>query len=249
MAWRNLELTIANIPQSMVNDFSWCDTIDDGSAKVTFNGINPVNSGLADGYPIGDSSNGLKIASLDIWSWTGEIDYNNSNIYNQSQWTIPKTEEYSGTKISFIACINDENQKGIFLFINRWRDSGNWSASFSPYAINKGDAETYRFLSANEPMSSFTSNGGGATHIAKITGQLKDLSSNLSDILIVSGGGGGGMLVGETEYVGADAGGISGSGDNSADQSTGYAFGQGESGSDVSGGGGGLYGGYKGVIN
>ena len=91
------------------------------------------------------------------------------------------------------------------------------------------------------------SNGGGATHIAKVTGQLKDLSSHLSDILIVSGGGGGGMLIGDTAYPGADAGGISGSGDNSADQSTGYAFGQGESGTDISGGGGGLYGGYKGV--
>lgn len=92
-----------------------------------------------------------------------------------------------------------------------------------------------------------TSNGGGATHIAKVTGQLKDLSSNLSDILMVSGGGGGGLLVGETEYTGKEAGGISGSGDNSADQSTGNAFGQGESGTNVSGGGSGLYGGYKGT--
>ena len=89
------------------------------------------------------------------------------------------------------------------------------------------------------------SNGGGATHIAKVTGQLKDLSSNLSDILMVSGGGGGGLIVGETIYDGADAGGISGSGSNSGNQSTGYAFGQGESGTDKSGGGGGLYGGYK----
>lgn len=89
------------------------------------------------------------------------------------------------------------------------------------------------------------SNGGGATHIAKVTGQLKDLSSNLSDILMVSGGGGGGLLVGETAYAGDDAGGIRGSGSLSADQSTGYAFGQGESGTNVSGGGGGLYGGYK----
>ena len=95
-------------------------------------------------------------------------------------------------------------------------------------------------------MAEYTSNGGGATHIAKVTGQLKDLSSNLSDILIVSGGGGGGLLVGETSYTGKEAGGISGSGDNSANQSTGYAFGQGESGTDVSGGGSGLYGGYKG---
>ena len=95
-------------------------------------------------------------------------------------------------------------------------------------------------------MPTTTSNGGGATHIAKVTGQLKNLSSNLSDILIVSGGGGGGIIVGEDIYAGKDAGGVSGSGNNSANQSTGYAFGQGESGEGYSGGGGGLYGGYKG---
>lgn len=96
-------------------------------------------------------------------------------------------------------------------------------------------------------MAEYTSNGGGATHIAKVTGQLKDLSSNLSDILMVSGGGGGGYLLGEDAYSGKDAGGISGSGDNSGNQSTGYGFGQGETGTDVSGGGSGLYGGYKGT--
>ena len=91
-------------------------------------------------------------------------------------------------------------------------------------------------------------NGGGATHIAKVTGQLKDLSSNLSDILLVSGGGGGGLLVDGVAYEGKDAGGISGSGDNSANQSTGYGFGQGESANSVPCGGGGLYGGYKGSV-
>ena len=96
------------------------------------------------------------------------------------------------------------------------------------------------------PVVDITSNGGGATHIAKVTGQLKDLSSNLSDILMVSGGGGGGLLVGEDAYAGEDAGGISGSGNNSGNQSSGYAFGQGESGTNVSGGGGGYYGGEKG---
>lgn len=91
-------------------------------------------------------------------------------------------------------------------------------------------------------------NGGGATHIAKRNGLLSSIgASNLSDILIVSGGGGGGLIIDEDTYAGKDAGGIAGSGDNSADQTTGYAFGQGESGEGVSGGGGGLYGGYKGV--
>lgn len=96
------------------------------------------------------------------------------------------------------------------------------------------------------PVVPITSNGGGATHIAKVTGQLSSLSNNLSDILMVSGGGGGGLIIGEDVYVGKDAGGISGNGNNSANQTTGYAFGQGESANGVSGGGGGLYGGYKG---
>jgi len=97
------------------------------------------------------------------------------------------------------------------------------------------------------PIVPIPSNGGGATHIAKRTGTLVSIgSSNLSDVLIVSGGGGGGLIIGEDTYAGKDAGGISGSGNNSANQTTGYAFGQGESGEGVSGGGGGLYGGYKG---
>lgn len=102
------------------------------------------------------------------------------------------------------------------------------------------------YWSRVSPISTITSNGGGATHIAKVTGQLKDLSSNLADILMVSGGGGGGLIIGENTYAGKDAGGISGSGNNSANQTTGYAFGQGESADGVSGGGSGLYGGYKG---
>ena len=96
-----------------------------------------------------------------------------------------------------------------------------------------------------EPYNIVIANGGGATHIAKVTGLLSTLSSNLSDILIVSGGGGGGFIANNTAYDGADAGGVSGSGELSGNQSTGYRFGQGESSSLLSGGGSGLYGGYK----
>ena len=44
-------------------------------------------------------------------------------------------------------------------------------------------------------------NGGGATHIAKVTGLLNTLENNLSDILIVAGGGGGAGF-----YVDSDSG-------------------------------------------
>lgn len=145
-------------------------------------------------------------------------------------------------------CVNHEYHRAGLITVKKNRSSGNYtlanvifgvvgSMSFEDFYVNLSKALDLKY----------TSNGGGATHIAKVTGQLKDLSSNLSDILIVSGGGGGGLIVGETEYAGADAGGISGSGDNSADQSTGNAFGLGESGANLSGGGSGLYGGYKGT--
>ena len=52
------------------------------------------------------------------------------------------------------------------------------------------------------PIPTYTSNGGGATHIAKVTGQLKDLSA--SNILLVSGGGGGGLLLGDSGWHGTE---------------------------------------------
>lgn len=50
-------------------------------------------------------------------------------------------------------------------------------------------------------------NGGGATHIAKITGVLSDLSSDVSDILIVAGGGGGAGQYNGNEYGDGGSGG------------------------------------------
>lgn len=57
--------------------------------------------------------------------------------------------------------------------------------------------------------------GGGATHIAKITGLLKELENNKDDIIMVSGGGGGStwyyVNARNTFYgTGGDAGGIEG---------------------------------------
>lgn len=147
-------------------------------------------------------------------------------------------------------CVNHEYRRAGLITVKKNRSSGNYTLANIIFGVSGAISFEDFYVNLSKALDlKYTSNGGGATHIAKVTGQLKDLSSSLSDILIVSGGGGGGLLVGETEYAGADAGGIAGSGDNSADQSTGYAFGQGESGEEVSGGGGGLYGGYKGVAN
>lgn len=146
---------------------------------------------------------------------------------------------------------DDSQHLAYYLIAGQYYYTGEWdNVSGSYYGIfgaTPADRQQFYELISGSQTISYTANGGGATHIAKRTGQLKDLSSYASDILIVSGGGGGGLLVGETAYTGKEAGGISGSGDNSADQTTGNAFGLGESGTNLSGGGSGLYGGYKGT--
>lgn len=93
--------------------------------------------------------------------------------------------------------------------------------------------------------------GGGATHIAKMTGTLNAIGySNRGNVLIVAGGGGGGSW----EQDGGAGGGTNGGqgangGGSGGTQTTGYLFGLGATGSTngnsngVAGGGGGWYGG------
>ena len=88
--------------------------------------------------------------------------------------------------------------------------------------------------------------GGGATHIATVSGLLKDLASNQSSVLIVAGGGGGGTFNG----LGADGGGLTGlvigSCGTGGGQSSGNAFGLGGIGVNATSGGGGGGGGWYG---
>jgi len=165
------------------------------------------------------------------------IKLENTKLYSN---TISKNYPYNGFYWGFVVD-DDTKESWILGGVVAITASGNSALGAAYYS-------SPALYCALMNMAFDASNGGGATHIAKRAGLLSSIgASNLSDILMVSGGGGGGLLVGDTDYSGKEAGGISGSGDNSADQSTGYAFGQGESGTNVSGGGSGLYGGYKGT--
>lgn len=106
--------------------------------------------------------------------------------------------------------------------------------------------------------------GGGATHIALVSGLLSTLQNQKDKVLIVAGGGGGAAA--SPDANGGDGGGERGSNGTppsnhtSADygkggsQTSGYAFGRGQNATDysvynqeVAGGGGGWYGGTSGV--
>lgn len=93
--------------------------------------------------------------------------------------------------------------------------------------------------------------GGGATHIATATGLLSSLSDNKSAVIIVAGGGGGASYKYKAGSGGGYIGGINSTTNSiAANQTTGYAFGNGQDAfgyadSDgVGGGGGGYFGGY-----
>ena len=62
----------------------------------------------------------------------------------------------------------------------------------------------YAYLAITESERVVSSFGGGATHIAKRNGLLADLSSNLSDVLIVAGGGGGALIAESTAWDGSE---------------------------------------------
>lgn len=182
----------------------------------------------------------------------------NSSSNNLSGWYKSPNGDVSILSISngwdpssffgIVFALDEDNQTGGFFSCLQYNYYGSTKYYIATNSAAQGSNQAYIAIK-NSMVSAITSNGGGATHIAKRAGLLSSIgASNLSDILMVSGGGGGGLIIGEDTYAGKDAGGISGNGNNSANQTTGYAFGQGESADGVSGGGGGLYGGSKGVI-
>ena len=117
------------------------------------------------------------------------------------------------------------------------------------YGYNGGTTD----VSANPTFWYGVALSGGATHFARMDGELKNIGeSNKSKVLIVAGGGGSNAPNG---YGGAGGGLTGGDGENQsgtgATQTSGYAFGQGQKGYSTSDGygghgGGGWYGGKGG---
>ena len=118
--------------------------------------------------------------------------------------------------------------------------------------VNRG-GETYNGGgSAGNTGSHDTGSGGGATHMASVSGTLKSIgASNISKIYLVAGGGGGAYRNNNHNHnvAGGSGGGLNGGGSygtysdaSGGTQTSGYAFGY-SSTECGGGGGGGLYGG------
>lgn len=159
-------------------------------------------------------------------------------------------------------------EKGAVLYICCGQ-AGSKTSSTSYNGGGGGKSQHFGFTDNYQPTPTGGS-GGGATHIATVTGTLSSIgSSNLSKILIVAGGGGGhadGDGLGTAYGLGGTGGGTNGGAStgfsswkySGGTQTSGNAFGQGQTAATAwgdwsgnenyacnasGGGGGGLYGG------
>lgn len=252
MAWSNCEVAnfsscqLGNNLLSAITNYNQTQRIHAFSTTVPnmdFNNEFDVRNVSNDQIIYEDSEISLKIYK----SGSGLLSYGfkltiDGTAITTSSGVDTRNGKYGTASYAFV--IDEINHYAQFVVAISYHESSTYYTVDTSNMLNKGNA-LYNYIVSHPTIQPITANGGGATHIAKVTGQLSSLSNNLSDILMVSGGGGGGLIIGEDTYAGKDAGGISGGGNNSGNQSTGYAFGQGESGEGYSGGGGGLYGGYK----
>lgn len=87
-------------------------------------------------------------------------------------------------------------------------------------------------------QSKYGRSGGGATHIATVSGTLSSLVENIDDILIVSGGGGGANYRSENygEGNGGHGGGFVGGNGDSTNHTNDYGYGYGYGGTQTEGG-------------
>ena len=111
--------------------------------------------------------------------------------------------------------------------------NGGYNGGGSAYGTSHKDGTDY-----------FGSGGGGATHIATVSGLLSNVKSNMQNVLIAAGGGGGGIYIWEGYLNGGSGGGFQGvaasNGGGGATQTSNGATGS-SSWGQIGGGGGGLY--------
>ena len=185
---------------------------------------------------------------LETWGAQGGSGVNTNKESNQNTWYVRSGGYggYSSGKVYFL--------KSTKIYLNiGGTGSENLSTQVSGAEYSGG------FNGGGNGI--FYSAGGGATHIAMMSGLLSSLENNKDEILIVSGGGAGtsAHYLGGGFCIGGSGGGIEGQAglignsssylSNGSTQTSGYAFGQGESsiktsdGYGTTGGGGGYFGG------
>lgn len=227
-------------------------------------------------YSVDSSGKKSRIMETSTYSYYGLVDYSNQiqvktitvpGYYKLETWgaqgggNTTYIGGYGGYSQGYIYLESDAN---IYLAIG---GAGNYCTGSS--CTSTGGYNGGGNCQAYTDSSSTCGSGGGATHIALMTGTLSSLEENKDSILMVAGGGGGGNLCNSCcNYASGGHGGgatavgsinmgapdWTANGGNSATggtQTSGNAFGQGAGGTGTMyvGAGGGYYGGLSSGIN
>ena len=191
---------------------------------------------------------------IEVWGAQGGTYYQNTN--NYGAYATGVVELNYGTPL-YINVGGAGNYYAGARVDYSWNATGSVNQTIQGGYNGGGDA----YIGANDQ---FVNSGGGATHIALVSGELKNLSAHKNDgeiLLVAAGGGSRGGWKNGSYYNGVNTAGGFQSNDvgsycsgcvdkrydmkGKATQTSGYAFGQGAGGS-VGSGGGGYYGGAYG---
>ena len=215
-----------------INDVKDEFTIDNVNGKISVDIVNDSTEYDTESYLECESN-----VTLDKTEWT--FDYTGS----EQTFTAPMSATYKletwgaqgGGHIAVGGYGGYSNGNVILknntkLFINVGESGVSSSDSDLSYTYNGGGNSHYQGGMAN---NRYFSNGGGATHIATLSGLLSTLESNQADILIVSGAGGGAYYGSQEIQNGGSGGGYIGNNGSQTTQgwgSFGYAGSQNEGG-------------------
>lgn len=245
------------------------------NSSYTFTNLsNPANEFMA--YSLDSTGKSSRVMATSTYSYYGLVDYSNQiqtkqitepGYYKLEVWgaqgggNSTYVGGYGGYSVGHISLEANQN---LYIAIG---GSGNYctgSGCVSTGGYNGGGS-----CMAYTSSTSTCGSGGGATHIATTSNTLANLSNNIASIIIVAGGGGGGNLcnsccnyasgghgggataVGAINIGASDFASNGGTAAVGGNQTTGYAFGQGQgsSTSPIVGAGGGYYGGVSSQIN
>lgn len=147
MAWRNIEIPLFDIPQSMVTDFNVITSnINPTEANIDFDyAADTAIHVIVNSWAAGDSSCGIYCESVDAIT-CGFVKYINGNTIDTRQ----NLDINSGYRdVTFVACVDDEQQIGCFATLNRYDEYGT-TGVWEFYGTRYRNADTYTVLTGIE---------------------------------------------------------------------------------------------------
>lgn len=169
MSWRNIDVRIEGLTQSIVNDFSWLDSVPDGSNKVTYNGSTPLAPQSSGGAYILGGSSGYSLHS----KISSNTNFNRIELWNNETYLNTYYQDANNSNIlrilsnltcSYIACVDDEQQLGYFVFLKKTASYENWT--------KEGGTSNYKHNSIYQLLTNNQHHTYNWTSVESVNGKL-----------------------------------------------------------------------------